>query len=99
QLTSQGMARKAPASDSGFTVKVSPRGASRLKDGHVWVYRSDVVSANGIPPGAVVTVSDHRGQILGGALYSTSSQIAIRLLSREPVSDFPVWLRLRIAAA
>jgi 23S rRNA (cytosine1962-C5)-methyltransferase len=93
------MLRKPPSYDSGFTVKVSPRGASRLKDGHVWVYRSDIVSANGIPPGAVVTVTDHRGQILGGALYSTSSQIAIRLLSREPVSDFPVLLRQRIAAA
>jgi 23S rRNA (cytosine1962-C5)-methyltransferase len=93
------MLRKPPASDSGFTVKVSPRGASRLKDGHVWVYRSDIVSANGVPPGSVVTVSDHRGQILGSALYSTSSQIAVRLISREPVSDFPFLLRQRIAEA
>ena len=33
-------------------VKVSRRGANRLKDGHVWVYRSDIVSADGIAPGA-----------------------------------------------
>ena len=65
------MPRKSPASDSNFTVKVSPRGASRLKDGHVWVYRSDIVSANGVPPGSLVTVTDHRGQILGSALYSS----------------------------
>ncbi|MGA8442873.1 MAG: class I SAM-dependent rRNA methyltransferase [Candidatus Sulfotelmatobacter sp.] len=93
------MPRKSPASDSAFTVKVSPRGASRLKDGHIWVYRSDIVSANGVPPGSLVTVTDHRGQILGSALYSTSSQIAIRLISRDPVADFPSLLRQRIADA
>jgi 23S rRNA (cytosine1962-C5)-methyltransferase len=93
------MPRKPPASDSAFTVKVSPRGASRLKECHVWVYRSDIVSADGIPPGSLVTVTDHRGQILGSALYSTSSQIAVRLISREPVADFPSLLRQRIADA
>ncbi len=84
---------------SGLTVKVSPRGASRLKDGHVWVYRSDIVSADGVPPGALVTVVDHRGQNLGTALYSSSSQIAIRLISREPVADFAALLRQRVADA
>src|ERR1700733_11963911 len=83
------MPRKPPASDSAFTVKVSPRGASRLKDGHIWVYRSDIISANRVPPGSLVIVTDHRGQILGSALYSTSSQIAIRLVSRDPVEALP----------
>jgi 23S rRNA (cytosine1962-C5)-methyltransferase len=81
------------------TVKLSPRGANRLKDGHVWVYRSDIVSAEGVPPGSLVAVTDHRGQALGTALYSSSSQIAIRLISREPVADFPALLRERIAQA
>jgi 23S rRNA (cytosine1962-C5)-methyltransferase len=80
-------------------VKVSPRGASRLKNGHVWVYRSDIVAANGATPGSVVNVTDHRGQVLGAALYSSSSQIAIRLISRAPVDDFPALLRQRIADA
>ena len=93
------MVRKPTAPGSGLTVTISPRGASRLKDGHVWVYRSDIVAANGVPPGSVVTVTDHRGQVLGAALYSSSSQIAIRLISREPVDDFPTLLRQRIADA
>jgi 23S rRNA (cytosine1962-C5)-methyltransferase len=93
------MVRKLGTSDSGFTVTVSPRGASRLKDGHVWVYRSDVVQADGVPPGALVTVADHRGQPLGSAFYSSSSQIAIRLISRETVADLPALLRQRIAEA
>jgi 23S rRNA (cytosine1962-C5)-methyltransferase len=91
------MVRKPGA--SGLTVTVSQRGASRLKDGHVWVYRSDIVSAEGVPPGALVAVADHRGQPLGTALYSSSSQIAIRLLSHEAVADFPALLRQRIAEA
>ncbi len=80
-------------------VKVSPRGASRLKDGHVWVYRSDIVSAEGVLPGSLVTVTDHRGQSLGTALYSSSSQIAIRLISHEPVADLAALLRKRVGDA
>src|SRR4029077_16666095 len=80
-------------------VRVSARGAARLQDGHVWVYRSDIVSADGVSPGSLITVIDHRGQALGIALYSSASQIAIRLLSREPVADLPALLRRRIAAA
>ncbi|HUO27288.1 MAG TPA: class I SAM-dependent rRNA methyltransferase [Candidatus Aquilonibacter sp.] len=80
-------------------VKVSPRGASRLKNGHVWVYRSDIVSTDGIPAGAIVNVADERGKSLGTALYSSASQIAIRMISRVPVNDFSALVRQRIAQA
>ena len=80
-------------------IKVSPRGATRLKSGHVWVYRSDIVSADGILPGSLVRVTDHRGKPLGSALYSTSSQIAIRMISHDPITDLPALLRQRIADA
>jgi 23S rRNA (cytosine1962-C5)-methyltransferase len=93
------MVRKPIPSDSGVVVKVSPRGASRLKDGHVWVYRSDIVSADGATPGSLVAVTDHRGQFLGSALYSSSSQIAIRLILHDPVADLPTLLRQRVADA
>ena len=93
------MVRKPAAADSGFKVTISPRGAARLKDGHVWVYRSDIVAADGIPAGSLVSVVDHRGQPLGSALYSSASQIAIRLISHEPVADLPALLRQRIADA
>ena len=81
------------------TVKVSPRGATRLKAGHVWVYRSDILFADSIPAGSVVCVSDHRGKPLGTALYSSSSQIAIRMISPDPVPDVQALLRQRIADA
>ncbi len=94
------MLKKSPASATGLpTVKVSRRGASRLKDGHVWVYRSDLVSADGVPPGALVNVADERGKFLGTALYSSSSQIAIRMISPAAVGDLPGLLRERIQTA
>jgi 23S rRNA (cytosine1962-C5)-methyltransferase len=80
-------------------VKVSRRGANRLKDGHVWVYRSDIVSADGVAPGTLVGVADEREKLLGTALYSSASQIAIRMLSKEVVKDLGTLLRKRIQEA
>jgi 23S rRNA (cytosine1962-C5)-methyltransferase len=80
-------------------IKLSPRGATRLKSGHVWVYRSDILSSDGVGPGELVTVTDQRGKPLGTALYSSSSQIAIRMISHEPVADLPALLRQRISEA
>ena len=80
-------------------VRISLRGVNRLKSGHAWVYRSDIVDADGIPPGAAVAVTDQRGKSFGTALYSSSSQIAIRMLSPEPVSDLSTLLRRRISDA
>src|SRR5580700_9879371 len=93
------MVRRVAPSDSGLTVTVSTRGAARLKAGHVWVYRSDIVAVEGVTPGSAVAVRDERGRNLGSALYSSASQIAIRLISREPVADFPALLRQRIRDA
>ena len=80
-------------------VKVSPRGATRLKSGHVWVYRSDILSADGVQPGSLVAVTDQRGKPLGTALYSSTSQIAIRLISPDPITDLAALLRERIENA
>ena len=75
---------KEPADSTSLPIiRVAPRGADRLAQGHVWIYRSDLLSADGVPPGSVVKVADHRGKPLGTALYSSSSQIAVRMLSKE----------------
>jgi 23S rRNA (cytosine1962-C5)-methyltransferase len=93
------MARKPAATPESPIIKISARGVSRLKHGHVWVYRSDIAAAAGIPPGSLVRVADERGKFLGTALYSSASQIAIRMLSTQPVSDLLALLRERIHAA
>ena len=82
-------------------VTLSPRGATRINAGHPWVYRSDIASADGVPPGAMVRVADHRGQFLGTALYSSSSQIAIRMIAGPDaeVPDLPTLIAKRIRAA
>jgi 23S rRNA (cytosine1962-C5)-methyltransferase len=78
---------------------ISLRAVTRLKSGHVWVYRSDVLSTVEAEPGAVVAVADERGRFFGTALYSSSSQIALRMLSERPVSDLPTLLRERVRNA
>jgi 23S rRNA (cytosine1962-C5)-methyltransferase len=87
------------AAPSLAAVKISRRGVKRLQDGHAWVYRSDIVSADGVAPGAVVGVSDERGKFLGTALYSSASQIAIRMISGHAVGDLARLLRDRVQDA
>ena len=86
--------------ESTFVITVSGRGAARLRAGHLWVYRSDLTSGEA-QAGSLVEVRDDRGRRLGSALYSSSSQIAIRLMSSESVSeqDLPGLIRERIRAA
>ena len=83
------------------TITVSTRGAARLKSGHPWVYRSDVTASPDVQPGAPVQILDSRGKFLGIALYSSSSQIAIRMIasSKEEISDLPKLISDRIRDA
>jgi 23S rRNA (cytosine1962-C5)-methyltransferase len=87
---------------------VTRRAADRLRAGHLWVYASDLESialpkgAEDKPP-ALLPVADGRGLFLGTALYSPSSQIVLRLVSRQAL-DQAGWLslldrRLRAAIA
>ncbi len=91
-------------------VAVSRRGGDRLRSGHVWVYRSDVIEAKGVSPGALVTVQElsdksvrptraQSPRVLGSALYSTASEIAVRMISPKPVDDLAQLVRERIRAA
>lgn len=76
------------------------KGASRLLAGHPWVYKSDVTKVDkSTQPGALVAVSDERGRFLGSALYSSSSQITLRLMSPDGVEDLTGLVRERIRVA
>jgi len=81
------------------SVKLSARGVARLQGRHPWVYRSDVTEEKDVPPGAVVRILDPGGKFLGTALYSSSSQIAIRMISHGSVRDLPALVAERIRAA
>jgi len=75
--------------------KISRRATDRLRAGYLWVYASDVESVE-LPPGetpALLPVADSRGLLLGTALYSPASQIALRMVSREAINE-TVWMKL-----
>src|SRR5438270_7275365 len=69
------------------TLAVSKRAAARIREGHLWVYRSDLAKQLEPPRAALVLVTDERGKPLGSALSSSSSQIALRMLSPAPLSN------------
>ena len=91
--------RAASKSHLEASVRLSSRGVARLQARHPWVYRSDIVEAKDVLPGATVRVLDSRGKFLGTALYSSSSQIAIRMISHGSVGDLPGLVAERIRAA
>jgi 23S rRNA (cytosine1962-C5)-methyltransferase len=70
---------------------VSRRAADRLRAGHVWVYRSDIEKLPESEAG-LMPVIDRRGELLGTALYSPASEIALRLVSHELLTDEAAWL-------
>jgi 23S rRNA (cytosine1962-C5)-methyltransferase len=71
----------------GPAVVVTRRATERLRDGSVWVYRSEVEQVLPAPAtaavegGSVVTVMDGRGIAVGSALFSSASQITLRMVS------------------
>jgi 23S rRNA (cytosine1962-C5)-methyltransferase len=80
-------------------VTVTKRGADRVRKGHLWIYQSDVAEPSDVPAGSVVTVLDPKGNFVGQALFSDTSQITLRLLTR---TDEPIdreWWRNRILKA
>ncbi|HEX6251111.1 MAG TPA: class I SAM-dependent rRNA methyltransferase [Gemmatimonadaceae bacterium] len=88
-----------PGATPGQRAVVSPKGAGRWEAGHPWIYRSDVVERPDLPAGAVA-VTTHRGVALGWALWSPRSEIALRLLDRDPGAVInETWWRRRIGEA
>jgi 23S rRNA (cytosine1962-C5)-methyltransferase len=80
------------------TARVNKKGANRVRQGHLWIYQSDVldVDAEG---GSVVSVKDERGNFIGQALFSDQSQIAIRFLTQGNEEIDRDWWRRRIEEA
>lgn len=85
-------ATRAPRTEGPVAV-ISRRAAERLRAGHVWVYRSDIEHLVEEGPG-LLPVTDNRGFPLGTALWSPTSQIALRLLTSELHLTHEAWLKL-----
>jgi len=80
------------------TARVNKKGADRVRQGHLWIYRSDVIAVDA-EGGSVVTVKDERGNFVGQALFSDTSQIALRFLTQSNEVIDRDWWRRRITEA
>jgi len=83
---------------SQATIAIGPRGEDRIRRGHPWIYRGDVLEVNA-EPGDTVTVVGPRRRRLGQALYSDRSQIALRMLTHLDADAGPDLWRRRIETA
>jgi 23S rRNA (cytosine1962-C5)-methyltransferase len=79
-------------------VRISSRGAKRIRRQHLWVYRSDIVDATDTQAGDIVTVVDAAGNFLGQAFYSDRSEITLRFLSPDSEKIDREWWRGRLRA-
>ena len=79
-------------------VVISARGEQRIASGHPWIYRADVADVRG-EGGDIVLVRDPRGRLLGHALYSSASQIALRMLTYGEKPADEGLIRRRIESA
>jgi 23S rRNA (cytosine1962-C5)-methyltransferase len=80
------------------TVTVTARGAERVAGGHPWIYRADLVEARA-NAGDRVSVRGPRGHVLGQALYSGTSQIALRMLTDGDAAADDALIRQRLETA
>jgi 23S rRNA (cytosine1962-C5)-methyltransferase len=80
------------------SVVISARGEQRVRAGHPWIYRADIVdvSASG---GDIVSVIGPRHRRIGDALFSDRSQISIRMLTVGDATADSALLRVRIEHA
>jgi len=83
---------------SAASVVISARGEQRLRTGHPWIYRADVVDVQA-RGGDVVAVIGPRNRTLGHALFSDRSQIPLRMVTRgeEPFDEGVIRRRIERA--
>ena len=77
-------------------VRISTRGAKRIRQGHLWVYRSDVRDVGEAVGGAIVRAVDEAGNLVGQAFYSDRSEIALRFLTTHEQAIDGEWWRRRL---
>lgn len=83
------------------TVTITAKGAARAASRHLWIYRSDLERDQKLEGGEIVRVTDRHRKFIAMALYSSKSQIALRIVSFiDETIDRDFWRRrLRAAIA
>jgi len=74
------------------TATINTRAVTRLRQGHLWIYASDVLSVHDATPGDIVTMQDEKGHPWGYAFFSSTSQITLRRCAPPgPPPDRAFW--------
>jgi 23S rRNA (cytosine1962-C5)-methyltransferase len=73
---------------------------NRIVNGHLWVFSNEIFKIQDEPEnGDLVEVYDAKNILLGMGFFNKSSLIAIRMLSRDLISDLELLLRERMKSA
>ncbi len=81
------------------TLRLKPHEHHRIADGHLWVFRNELVDAPPAELGALVRVESSDGRSLGTGFSNPHSKIAVRLLGGEFESVDAAFFAERIRQA
>ncbi|MBI2980916.1 MAG: class I SAM-dependent rRNA methyltransferase [Deltaproteobacteria bacterium] len=75
-------------------ITINRHGTDRVLDGHPWVFRSDILGADGGEGGEIIELLSPKKRFLGYAFYNPISQISLRILTtkRETI-DPEFWTK------
>lgn len=85
------------AIDAG-RVRVSGKGRRWLATGHPWAFRDDLTQADA-EPGALVRVEGPNDELLGWGVYSSTSRIALRVVTRGAAAPDRAFFAERVDRA
>lgn len=78
---------------------VNQKGARRIRGGHLWIYKSDVLKVEAAG-GDVVSVFDETRNFIGKAFYSDKSEITLRIFTvKNEEIDKDFWRKRILEAA
>lgn len=66
-----------------LTLTLKPREDRRLRDGHLWAFRDELVHNPPAESGELVRLVAHDGSLVGTGFYNPLSKIAVRLLGGD----------------
>lgn len=79
-------------------VIINNKGAKRVRQGHLWVYRSDLIKIDALG-GDVVAVFDESRNFVGKAFFSDKSEISLRFFATKDETVNDNFWREKIIAA
>ena len=67
---------------------IAPKGVERIRAGHLWVFRSDVIQAPHVADSGFITrVVDKRNRFVAWAQYGAESEITLRVISQTDYAE------------